>query len=611
MTRFVRVQSAAIALIAGLGGAALPATAQDAAPQPGKAMSTEAEAGRAGTSGVDAEAIAKPSEPLAPTTALIAKVRHLISEDASNGIAISDPFRAALVAFYGVADRLPLWFDDQGLTAKAKALLKEFKNADAYGLDPKAYTVRRLETDPATTEDRAAAEIEISAAALTYARHAQAGRLSRKAAGPQLTLTPVSRAPKDILDDLVQQDDAAFYVRSLHPPHPHFAKLRAKLQEARNGANQSAGPKIPDGPVLRSGVSHEHVRLLRQRLGLLKADDEMPRRSAEKFDESVKQAVLAFQKQAGLAEDGVVGSGTRKVLNGQSPERLIAKILVNMERWRWLPDDLEQEAGIYVWANIPELRVRLVKAGKTVFSERAIVGQVHNKTPIFSDRMEWIEMHPTWFVPASIKVADILPSLRRPTSTVMERYNLKVNCGALGSNYKAIDWKTVDISKCHFTQPPGKNSVLGDFKFKFPNKYAVYMHDTHNPSLFRHARRTFSHGCVRVKRPRVMAELLLDHDKGMTSQAIGKILAGPTVLRKEVLNKPVPVHMTYFTATLDDEGRLKLHPDYYGHDRRISLALTGKAFADPQSGKARSKPRQRKRVAKKNKNWADTILQSN
>ena len=539
--------------------------------------------------------------------AILASVRTQLAE---GKLKLSANSTAALAKFYSAAQREPLWTTDTGLTVRGQNIAKVLSQAADHGLNAKDYRVAELEAEHSTSEQLASLEISLAAALLRYARHAQGGRLSRKQAGSQLTHTPIVSPPEEILSELVEQDDPSFYLRSLHPRHPQFAQLRAKLQEARGGAGQERGPRIPDGPVLRVGVSHAQVKLLRQRLGLLKAGDTKPEDNANTFDDALKQAVMAFQKQSGLAEDGVVGAGTRKVLSGQSPERLISKLLVNMERWRWLPDDLDGTADIYVWANIPELRVRIVKGTKTVFSERTIVGQVQNKTPVFSDKMEWIELHPTWFVPASIKVADILPSLRRPTSTVMERYNLRVNCGALGNNYKNIDWKTVDISKCNFTQPPGKNSVLGDFKFKFPNKYSVYMHDTHHRNLFRNTRRTYSHGCVRIKNPRRMAEILLDHDKGMTPERIGKILAGPKVLHKETLNRPVPVHMTYFTASIDDEGRLKMWPDYYGHDRQIALALTGKAFADPSAVATRPKPKKVKKAVKK-KSWAESFLQSN
>ncbi len=582
----------------------LPSVAQDAAAPATTNVSTSAVQATAKDDDAPPAAAPPPTE---VSTTVIATIREQLVGDGAN---LSEATKAALTAFYGAPDREPLWIDDRGLTDKATAVVKELANADDYGLDAKAYAVAGLSDALSTEEQRAEAEIRITNAVLRYARHAQGGRLSRQNAGSQLTHTPVVNPAEETLGKLAEQDDPAFYLRSLHPPHPQFAALRAKLKEARGGDGKQAGPKIPDGPVLRVGVTHAQVKLLRQRLGLLTAGDSQPDEKSNTFDDTLKQAVMAFQKKSGLAEDGVVGGGTRKVLNGRSPERLITKLLINMERWRWLPDDLDDTADIYVWANIPELRVRIVRSGKTVFSERTIVGQVQNKTPVFSDRMEWIELHPTWFVPASIKVADILPSLRRPTSTVMERYNLRVNCGALGSNYKNIDWKTVDISKCNFTQPPGKNSVLGDFKFKFPNKYAVYMHDTHDRSLFRNTRRTYSHGCVRIKNPRRMAEILLDHDKGITSERIGKILAGPKVLHKETLKNPVPVHMTYFTASIDDEGRLKMWPDYYGHDRQIALALTGKAFSDPLAVAAKPKPKKVKKAVKK-KSWAENFLQSN
>jgi len=309
-----------------------------------------------------------------------------------------------------------------------------------------------------------------------------------------------------------------------------------------------------------------------------------------------------------LAADGIPGAGTRRIINGRTPDQLLTKILMNMERWRWLPDELGGKAGIYVWANIPELRVRAIKGSETVFSERAIVGQTTHKTPVFSDEVEWIELHPTWFVPNSIKVSDILPSLKRPTSTVMERYNLRVNCGRHGSNYKAIDWHTIDIRQCSFTQPPGKTSVLGDFKFKFPNKHSVYMHDTHDRSLFKHKQRTFSHGCIRVQRPRQLAETLLNHDKGMTSEQIGEILDGPKQLHKEEFNQPIPVHITYFTVLFDDQGKFTSWPDYYDHDKRLAAALTGKSQNIAKASAPAEKVLRKKRTPKKSTSWWDGLF---
>ena len=517
----------------------------------------------------------------------------------------------ALQTFYVAEGRQPLWVSPAGMNANAQAIVAEFRSAGDFGLRPSDY---QRPTDDATSQapgSLAKREIDLSIAALIYARHAKGGRTSPSLVGLQLTYTPALLDPLQFLNELSSAADPAAYLRSLHPQHPQFLLLREKLLDIRSKQNAAAGPKIPDGPVLKKGISHAHVALVRKRLGISSPAADPSGDEAEHFDTGLEEAVKEFQGQSGLTADGVVGAGTRRILNGRTPDQLITKILMNMERWRWLPDELGGKAGIYVWANIPELRVRAIQGNETVFSEKSIVGQASHKTPVFSDEIEWIELHPTWFVPNSIKVNDILPSLRRPTSTVMQRYNLKVSCGKYGSDPKAIDWNTIDIRQCSFSQPPGKTSVLGDFKFKFPNKHAVYMHDTHDRSLFKQTQRTFSHGCIRVQRPRLLAEILLKHDKGVTAEQIGKILAGPKQLHKETLNPPVPVHITYFTVLFDDQGKFTTWPDYYGHDQRLAAALTGKSHNLAKAVASNTKVVRKKRAPKKPTSWWDGFLPAN
>jgi len=517
----------------------------------------------------------------------------------------------ALQKFYAAESRQPVWVSEAGLNANAQAIVSEFRSAGDYGLRPSDYQTQASDSASKTPEARAKLELDLSITSLIYARHAKGGRTSPSLVGLQLTETPELLDPLQFLNELSSAADPAAYLRSLHPQHPQFIRLREKLLELRGKQNAGAGPKIPNGPVLKKGVSHAHVALLRKRLGVSVTAEEQSGNAASRFDAALEEAVKAFQSRSGLAEDGVVGAGTRRILNGRTPNQLITQILINMERWRWLPDELGGKAGIYVWANIPELRVRAIKGNETVFSEKAIVGQAGHKTPVFSDEMEWIEMHPTWFVPNSIKVNDILPSLKRPTSTVMERYNLKVNCGRYGSNHKTIDWNTIDIRQCSFSQPPGAKSVLGDFKFKFPNKHSVYMHDTHDHSLFKQKQRTFSHGCIRVQRPRKLAEALLDHDKGMTADQIGQILDGPKQLHKEVLNRPVPVHITYFTVIFDDEGKFTSWPDYYDHDKRLAAALTGNSHNIAKASAPDKQVRRKKKAPKKPAGWWDGLFTAN
>lgn len=484
--------------------------------------------------------------------------------------------RDALRAFYERPQAEPVWVSEVGLSERAQAVAAELARADAFGLDPDEYRVPPPPADRPTPERLARSEVAFGYAVLKYARHAKGGRVEPARINHQLYTTPAVLEPATVLDAVATSSEPAEYLRSLHPSHPQFAALVAKLAELRGNDAGAPQVRLPDGPILRLGVSHEQVTLLRKRLRIVEDGADV---DDTQFTPAVEVAVRAFQSRHGLTVDGIVGPGTRRALNGDSNDKQILKILLSMERWRWLPDDLDEGGNIHVWANIPEFRVRIVKAGETVFDERAIMGKVNKQTPVFSDQMEWIEIHPTWYVPDSIKVEDILPSLRRPTSRVMERYHLQLDCGRYGRDPRAIDWSAVDIRKCSVTQPPGDRSVLGLFKFKFPNDHDVYMHDTPTVALFNHPVRMFSHGCIRVRNPQRMAEILLANDKGMGPERISAIVKGPRRLHKEDLNRSVPVHITYFTAVVDETGKLKTLPDYYGHDRRLALALTGTAEA--------------------------------
>ncbi len=283
-------------------------------------------------------------------------------------------------------------------------------------------------------------------------------------------------------------------------------------------------------------------------------------------------------------------------------KKTIIKLQMNMERWRLMPDNMARKAGIYIWTNIPELKTRVVQQNQTIFIEKAIVGKVSKQTPIFKDQLEWIEFFPTWYIPNSIKRNDLLPRLRRGNTKTLEKFNIKVDCGKHGRNPKTINWKKVDIRNCSVTQPPSKINVLGNLKFKFPNKHSVYMHDTDDRHLFKIKKRYMSHGCVRVQHPDKMAQILLSHARGAQAPNVKKILAGRRSMRKEVFSKPIPVYMTYFTMRVDSKGKLKSFPDVYGHDRRMAHLFTSNKALFPAPKVVKYKRPKRKPRQVKN-NW--------
>ena len=272
-------------------------------------------------------------------------------------------------------------------------------------------------------------------------------------------------------------------------------------------------------------------------------------------------------------------------ITGRDPkrDRNVQLIVMNMERWRWLPRQL---GNYYVWNNVPEFDVRVVKGGQTIYQEKTIVGQYKYATPFFSAPMRDIVVHPNWTVPPTIVKEDIAPKLQGPSggaffaqskNNVLRRYGLAVSYKGEPINADTVDWNNVNVHKYTFTQDPGPANVLGQFKFNFPNKHAIYMHDTVQPELFAQRTRTLSHGCIRVRQPDRLAALLLSEDKGWSPNQVRSVVA-----RNETkvisFNKRVPVHLTYFTATVDENGTVRDFTDIYGIDSRMAPKL----FENPE-----------------------------
>ncbi len=383
------------------------------------------------------------------------------------------------------------------------------------------------------------------------------------------------------------RSDPAAYLRSFQPDQPQFEALRQKLIELRGGKVETAEPSvtIPDGPVLKLGVEHEQVALLRKRLDVPSQNDGGTPVNEMKFDEAVLQAVRQFQLAHGSIPDGMVGSGTRQLLNhGQQPHEVgspsrIRAVLINMERWRWLPHDL---GPFYVTVNIPEFMLRVVEDDKQAYTTRVVVGKPDKQTPIFSNEMQEIVFGPFWNVPTSIKIEEIRPYLREEAAwffggggwntSVFQRHDLRVKYAGREIDPSAVDWNRIDIRNTEIYQPPGPTNVLGRVKFVFPNKHDVYMHDTPQKFLFANAVRAESHGCMRVQNPDQLAAVLLKQDQHWSqAQTMSAIENGYD--QHIALQHKIPVYISYFTLKVNDDGSVSTYGDIYGHDARMAAAL--------------------------------------
>jgi murein L,D-transpeptidase YcbB/YkuD len=426
--------------------------------------------------------------------------------------------KSALAAFYE-SRQAPVWVEAQGFTAKARRVTAEIARADDWGLNASQFALPSAPEPGSPPAVLAEAELKLMQAVLKYARHARGGRMDPTDLSYYIDRAPPLLAPEAVLEGIASADAPEAYLRKLHPQHPQFEKLRQAYLSLRKGGSAEPAP--------------------------------------------VSEGTAAPQKDK-----------RRPQAQAAAPERITAqRVLINMEQWRWMPENLGR---MYVWANIPEFMLRVVKDGAVVHAERIVAGKPDTQTPIFSDEMETIVFHPFWGVPDSIKVKELLPGLARG-SAVLEKNGLRVQYRGRDIDPSSVDWTAVDIRNFHIYQPPGGANVLGVVKFLFPNKHQVYMHDTPTKNLFNATQRSFSHGCMRVRNPLRLAEVLLAEDKGWDARKVAALVDNGPKNNEIGLARKIPVHVTYFTVWVDDDGKLNARPDVYGHERLIQMGLEGKA----------------------------------
>jgi murein L,D-transpeptidase YcbB/YkuD len=472
--------------------------------------------------------------------------------------------RAAVEKFYTAREFAPLWTQAGALTKSGKGVIARLKDAASDGLNASDYPVPDFAA--ATNPDALAeADLKLTASMLDYARQAQSGRMHWSQVSGDIQYPEHPTDPNEVLANVTAAKDASTALESYNPPQKLYRELKAKLAELRG---QGSGPviEIADGPALKftpargkkqPAVAMEDPRVpqLRAKLGISdNADD-------TRYDAKVAEAVRKFQEGAELKPTGVLDDRTVRTLNSPKRDRQIDTVIVNMERWRWLPRQLGAPSlgDAYVILNIPDYTLRVMQNGTPVWTTKVVTGKpgVH-ATPLLTETMKFITVNPTWNVPPSIIYNEYLPALQQDPM-VLERMGLKLERGRDGS--------------IHISQPPGEANALGRIRFNFPNKFLVYQHDTPDKNLFAKEERAFSHGCMRVQNPDQYAATLLGitaPNEHYTPDKIRSMYGHSEIDIK--FPTPIPVNITYQTAFVDDAGKLQLRKDIYGRDT-IMLAL--------------------------------------
>jgi murein L,D-transpeptidase YcbB/YkuD len=475
--------------------------------------------------------------------------------------------------FYQQRADKPAWVEHKYTTDRATEALQVVRAAREHGLDPEEYGEAGLvklqaalttETKDAPDRFQRLAEFEtrMTSALLEIGHDVATGRTTPS---PIDGRWKANRKSPDIAATLAKavDGDLAHWLDTIQPPHPEYSALRKAFMDLHGQKEKGGWPAVP-ADVYKRGQSGPAVAALRQRLavaGELKTQD--ANNAAATYDGDVETAVKAFQELHGIKATGLVDKPTLAALNISIDERL-RQVALNLERWRWLPDDL---GARHLFVNIPFFHLVAREDGKPVMDIRVVVGKPGNETPIFSDEMETVVFSPYWNIPDSIKQGETAPAVMRDPS-YLERNNIEIRRGSQVVSASSVNWSDPgELRQLAFRQRPGANNALGHVKFLFPNKYDVYLHDTPADSLFARPGRAFSHGCVRVEEPEVLANYILrGYSEWNGPRIITAMHSGDEQHVK--LKETIPVHIVYFTSWVDDNGGLHFQPDIYGYDAK-------------------------------------------
>jgi murein L,D-transpeptidase YcbB/YkuD len=497
----------------------------------------------------------------------------------SSGIAgVANSTWAQVQRFYSERQQTAAWTTDEP-TDRAAQALDVLRSADTHGLSAADYREPELrqtqtqllqseEEGPARARQLAEFDVRLTASLLQLAQHVAMGRLTPESVD---SLWKHQRKAPDLAAALQRavNENVTGFLDQVRPPHPEYKALQDALASLRGQSAKGWAP-VPRA-TLKVGQWNQAVVALRQRLAVGGYLPQQAAADSPQYDAEVEAAVKAFQTAHGLKPSGQLDPPTVAALNVPLDKR-IQQVAMNLERWRWMPDDL---GARHFLVNVPYFHLIAREQGEPVLDIRVVVGKRGNETPIFSDEMETVVFSPYWNVPESIAVEETVPALARDPN-YLSRNNMEVvSSSGRVVDPSAVPWGNPDALRAYsFRQRPGSNNALGFVKFLFPNEHSVYLHDTPADALFKRIGRAFSHGCVRVEEPEVLAQYILRDQPEWTPERIVSAMRAGTERHVKLAEK-IPVHIVYFTAWVDDNGGLHFQDDVYGYDAKQAQAEPG------------------------------------
>lgn len=508
----------------------------------------------------------------------------------------------AIEPFYLRRDYQPIWMDSFELTSAGKELLQVLRETAADNWRNYGYELATLERETLRLtnipKQATAVEVLLTDAFITYAQQAlNAQLLPDENEGDHQSLKKVSNnnvklvteeQVVDLLNESIKRNNLAELINQLTPNHTGYVRLRKELNRYLSIANSGLWQPLPSNLTLSLNDRHPLVPYLHW---LLNQTADMPRGTFDwllqspkpasytqaqhpqdlnhaefLFDQNLQTAIKHFQARHHLPQTGTLDAKTLVWLN-VPPHQMAQKIALNMKRWRHLPTDLGKR---YVMVNMADYRLELINNGALELDMKVIVGNLQRRTPVMAQTISTLELAPTWSVPKRIALTSLLPKVRRdPSYLTRKGYQIigKVDGVDQFIAPEHVDWQKINEKNFPYriVQKAGDDNALGSIKFLFPNDKDIYLHDTSQPELFNLDNRALSSGCVRVEKPRVLADKLLRGQQGWTRNNIDAAIEQNRTTRIK-LQDQVPVYLMYWTAWVDNSGQLQIRDDVYQRD---------------------------------------------
>ncbi|MEH6607860.1 MAG: L,D-transpeptidase family protein [Halioglobus sp.] len=479
--------------------------------------------------------------------------------------------------FYADNQYQPAWQDP----VQVEQVLKLLAGSVEDGLNPDDYhysdlmALWEIRDQLAEQRDRARARFDLllTDGIVLYVRHLLEGKVDPKLLDPTFNYARRDFDPQRVANNLrtlIAEDRIVEVVEQARPAFPFYLQMKAALVYYRGLAQAGAFRPISADTVLKPGMTHSVVSSLRKRLeetGYLAPGESR----SQTYDQQLAETVKQFQDDHGLDVDGVVGGQSYEFLNMSWAAR-VDSLRINMDRIRWVSQDISDD---FIVVNIAGFELYYLRGGELIWETPVMTGTTEHQTPIFSERLKYLEFNPIWTVPRSIIARSLFPKFRANPQYVSDNnYILYDHKGRAVDPHK-IKWSQFSAKSFPYrvVQQPGDKNALGRVKFIFPNRYAIYLHDTPSRALFSRSARAFSSGCVRVKNPLEFAEVLLNDSDTWSLAQVEALVDSREPQRRVFLDRDVDVMLMYWTTSPTRAGKLQFHRDIYGKDPAALAAL--------------------------------------